>query len=62
MRFSKNNLIERLEHQIDGLEKTFKFDPNNGTSQIEDNDFLRAYAFGHYTALRDIVEMINNGL
>ena len=62
MRFSKNNLIEQLQNQIDGLEKTFKFNPNTGTSQIEDNDFLRAYAFGHYTALRDIVEMINYGL
>lgn len=59
MRFTKNNLIEQLQNQIDGLEKTFKFDPNNGTSQIKENDIFRAYAFGQYIALKDMVEMIN---
>jgi len=62
MRFSKNNLIEQLQNRIDGLEKTFKFDPNNGTSQIKENDIFRAYAFGQYIALRDVVDEINNGL
>lgn len=62
MRFSKNNLIEHLQNQIDALETQFKFDPNNGTAQLDDNDFLKAYAFGQYIALRDIVEEINDGL
>jgi hypothetical protein len=62
MKFNKTNLLIHLENQTEGLEKTFKFDPHNGTSQIKDGDIFKSYAFGQYVALKELIEEIEDGL
>jgi hypothetical protein len=61
MRFTKTNILTHLENQIKKLEEEFNFDPHNGTSQL-DNDISRAYAFGQYTSLKELMEEVERGL
>ena len=62
MKFNKTNLLTHLENQVEALEKTFKFDPHNGTSQLKNEDIFKAYAFGQYVALKELIEEIEAGL
>ena len=62
MKFNKTNLLTHLGNQVEGLEKNFKFDPHNGTSQLKDGDIFKSYAFGQYIALKELIEEIEAGL
>ena len=62
MKFNKTNLLTHLGNQVEGLEKNFKFDPHNGTSQLKDGDIFKSYAFGQYIALKELIEEIEGGL
>ena len=61
IRFSKENLLNELQNQIDKMEQIWNFVSNNGTNQIKDkNDFDRVVAYGEYRALVDMYESIRD--
>lgn len=60
IRFSKENLLNELQIQIEKMEKIWGFDPNNGTNQLKDKDLDRAVAYGEYRALEHIWETVRN--
>jgi hypothetical protein len=60
IRFSKQNLLNELQTQIEKMEKIWGFDPNNGTNQLKQNDFDRVVAYGEYRALNDIYESVRD--
>jgi|LauGreDrversion4_2_1035121.scaffolds.fasta_scaffold2151656_1 hypothetical protein len=60
IRFSKQNLLNELQTQIEKMEKIWGFDPNNGTNQLKQNDLDRVVAYGEYRALNDIYESVRD--
>ena len=57
-RFNKQNVSDYLTHQITELEKQWKFDPNNGYSQVANSDMQRIMAYGEYNALQNVFDAI----
>jgi len=60
IRFSKQNLLNELQTQIEKMEKIWGFDPKNGTNQLKQNDLDRVVAYGEYRALNDIYESVRD--
>ena len=51
MRFNKENLKAHIVKRMTDLEKTWNFDPQDGSRQIEKSDLQRVIAYGEYQAL-----------
>lgn len=60
LRFSKENLLNELQTQIEKMETIWGFDPNNGTNQLDTADLDRAVAYGEYRALESIWESVRD--
>jgi len=61
IRFSKENLVNALQHKISKMEDIWGFVTTNGTNQIKDkSDFDRVMAYGEYISLLDIYESIRD--
>lgn len=61
-KFSKETMIDHLSEKKHQLEKKWKFDPNNGWSQIDmSGDRERIIAYAQYEVYQDLIEDISEG-
>ncbi len=54
-RFSKANLIEKLQDQAEYLENKYNFDPNNGTDQLKTRSAEVWMAYGKYDTYNNLI-------
>lgn len=68
-RFSKARLVKHLWDRADSYEKTYRFDPENGTAQFRptpgdtslDALLLRVMAYGYYRCFQDMARDVEDG-
>ena len=60
-RFSKAKMIQDLLERADKLEKKWKFDRNNGWTQLRGGDVERAAEYGRYRNMLDLAAEIEDG-
>ena len=59
-KFSKSLMLERLEKQIEQMEKDYGFNNNNGYSQVEHKSKELNRLYGEYTCLVGLKDEIES--
>ena len=60
-RFSKAAVLDACEARMKALETEHRFHRGQGYAAVENRPFKTVLAFGEYSAMRDLVEMIDGG-